>query len=149
MAMAPGPASTPPSSRREAFSRGVANAAIERPADLALARLLHTNDPRDWQKWLAAAGAPQIDATRGPLFNQASMTIDAAIDGQGVALARAALAAWDILAGRLVRPFTLALKLDYGYWIVGPREGGGHVSCRMGVMVKKLGGRSTNGGRST
>ncbi|MSP51922.1 MAG: hypothetical protein EXQ91_05965, partial [Alphaproteobacteria bacterium] len=112
---------TPPSSRREAFSRGVANAAIERPADLALARLLHTNDPRDWQKWLAAAGAPQIDATRGPLFNQASMTIDAAIDGQGVALARAALAAWDILAGRLVRPFTLALKLDYGYWIVGPR----------------------------
>lgn len=91
------------------------------PADLAHARLLHTNDTRDWQTWLAAAGAAQVDATKGPVFNQASMAIDAAIDGQGVALARSALAAWDLLAGRLVKPFPLALKVDYGYWIVAPR----------------------------
>jgi LysR family glycine cleavage system transcriptional activator len=46
------------------------------------------------------------------------MAIDAAIDGQGIALARTALAAWDLCAGRLVRPFTLALKAPYAYWIV-------------------------------
>jgi LysR family transcriptional regulator, glycine cleavage system transcriptional activator len=46
------------------------------------------------------------------------MAIDAAIDGQGIALARTALAAWDLCAGRLVRPFTLALRAPYAYWIV-------------------------------
>ena len=37
------------------------------------------------------------------------MTIDAAVDGQGIALARTALASSDLIAGRLVRPFELAL----------------------------------------
>ena len=50
------------------------------------------------------------------------MAIDAAIDGQGIALARTALAAWDLCAGRLVRPFTLALKAPYAYWIVCPKS---------------------------
>jgi len=55
------------------------------------------------------------------VFNQASMAIDAAIDGQGVALARTALAAWDLLAGRLVRlSFDPALPVPYAYWIVCP-----------------------------
>ena len=34
------------------------------------------------------------------------MVIDAAVDGQGIALARTTLAAWDLINGRLVRPFT-------------------------------------------
>jgi LysR family transcriptional regulator, glycine cleavage system transcriptional activator len=56
------------------------------------------------------------------VFNQASMAIDAAVDGQGVALARTALAAWDLLAGRLTRlPFGPALPVPYAYWIVCPR----------------------------
>ena len=55
------------------------------------------------------------------MFNQASMAIDAAIDGQGIALARTALAAWDLIAGRLVKPFPLALTVPYAYWIVCPK----------------------------
>ena len=50
------------------------------------------------------------------------MAIDAAVDGQGIALARSALAAWDLRAGRLVRPFPLAMKAPYGYWIVCPKS---------------------------
>ena len=34
---------------------------------------------------------------------------------------RSALCAWDLLAGRLVRPFTFALKVPYAYWIVCPK----------------------------
>ena len=41
----------------------------------------------------------------GPVLNRASMVIDAAINGQGIALARTTLAAWDLINGRLVRPF--------------------------------------------
>jgi LysR family glycine cleavage system transcriptional activator len=49
------------------------------------------------------------------------MVIDAAIDGQGVALARTTLAAWDLINRRLVRPFETALRLTKSYWIVCPK----------------------------
>jgi hypothetical protein len=44
------------------------------------------------------------------------MLIDAAADGQGVALARTALAGWVLINRRLARPFTTALPLSKTYW---------------------------------
>ena len=49
------------------------------------------------------------------------MLIDAAIDGQGIALARTMLASSDLIGGRLVRPFQTALPLKNTYWIVCPK----------------------------
>jgi LysR family glycine cleavage system transcriptional activator len=95
--------------------------ALRSPADLAHHTLLHIDERRDWAKWLEAADVTGVDFTRGPVFNQSSMAIDAAIDGQGIALARSALAAWDLGAGRLVRPFPLSLQVPYSYWIVSPK----------------------------
>lgn len=95
--------------------------ALRTPADLKHHTLLHINERRDWGTWLEAANATGANFSHGPVFNQASMAIDAAIDGQGIALARSALAAWDLRAGRLVRPFTLSLKVPYSYWIVCPK----------------------------
>lgn len=95
--------------------------ALRAPADLRHHTLLHVDDRRDWVQWLAEADVADADPARGLVFNQASMAIDAAVGGQGVALARTALAAWDLLAGRLVRPFALALKVPYAYWIVCPK----------------------------
>jgi len=57
----------------------------------------------------------------GPIFNHASMLIDAAVDGLGIALARTALAAADLINGRLMRPFEIALSLKKTYWIVCPK----------------------------
>ena len=91
---------------------------LRTPADLARHTLLHVDDRNDWVKWLDAAGVNNVDLSRGPVLNQASMTLDAAVDGQGVALARSALAAWDLINGRLVRPFELSLPVPYAYWIV-------------------------------
>jgi LysR family glycine cleavage system transcriptional activator len=95
--------------------------ALRAPQDLARHPLLHLNDRRDWQAWFDAADLDIADGARGIVFNQASMAIDAAIDGQGIALARTALAAWDLRKGRLVRPFDLVLSVPYAYWIVCPR----------------------------
>ena len=95
---------------------------LRAPADLKRHTLLHVNDRREWARWLDAAGVKGVDAARGPIFNQASMAIDAAVNGQGITLARTALAAWDLLAGRLVRPFEFGLKADYAYWIVCPKS---------------------------
>ena len=48
--------------------------------------------------------------------------ISCEIDGQGIALARTALASWDMLSGRLVRPFPQALEAPYAFWIVCPKS---------------------------
>ena len=94
---------------------------LRKPADLAHHTLLHLDHRQDWSKWLDAAGVKDLGLSHGPVLNQASMVIDAAVDGQGVALARTGLAAHDLICGRLVRPFSLALAVSYAYWIVCPR----------------------------
>lgn len=94
---------------------------LKKPSDLAEHPLLHLDNRDDWSKWLMAAGMGDMDRSRGPVLNQASMIIDAAVDGQGVALARTGLATHDLIKGRLVRPFSLALSVPYAYWIVCPK----------------------------
>jgi len=96
-------------------------AGLRRPADLLNLPLLHLDDRSAWQAWFDAAGVTGIEAIHGPILNRASMLIDAAVDGQGVALARTALAAWDLIHKRLVRPFPVALPLSKSYWIVCPQ----------------------------
>jgi len=91
------------------------------PAELGRFQLLHVNDRQGWSQWLDFASVTGVDPSRGPVLNQASMAIDAAVDGQGVALARTALAAWDLIGGRLVRPFAMAMPVAFAYWIVCPR----------------------------
>jgi LysR family glycine cleavage system transcriptional activator len=94
---------------------------IHSPEDVLQFPLLHLNDRRDWSRWLETTGASGEGLLHGPIFNHASMLIDAAIDGQGIALARTALAAADLINGRLVRPFRTTLPLKNTYWIVCPK----------------------------
>ena len=94
---------------------------LHNPEDVLRFSLLHLDDRRDWGRWLEAAGAPGERLLQGPILNHASMLIDAAIEGQGVALARTMLAASDLIAGRLVRPFQAAIPLRNTYWIVCPK----------------------------
>ena len=84
--------------------------------------LLHTNSTGEWAKWLAQVDVDAADCKHGAVFNQASMAIDAAVDGQGIALARTALASWDLISRRLVRPFPQALEAPYAFWIVCPKS---------------------------
>lgn len=100
----------------------LSNGELRLPRDLKRQTLLHTNDTKDWENWLRRVDVEGVDVKRGVVFNQASMTIDAAVDGQGVALARTALASSDLIAGRLVRPFDLALDAPFAFWIVCPKS---------------------------
>jgi LysR family glycine cleavage system transcriptional activator len=100
---------------------------LTKPAALRFHTLLHDDSPDgdiscpSWAMWLKAAGVPDVDAARGPRFNQASLAIEAAILGRGVALAKAALAADDLAAGRLVQPFEVSSPVDFGYYVVCPK----------------------------
>jgi LysR family transcriptional regulator, glycine cleavage system transcriptional activator len=96
-------------------------ARLKGPRDVLKLPLLHLDDRGPWTAWLEAAGVGNSDALHGPVLNRASMLIDAAIDGHGVALARTTLAAWDLIHRRLVRPFPVALPLAKSYWIVCPK----------------------------
>ena len=94
---------------------------LHEPEDVLKFPLLHLDDRRDWSRWLVVAGHSGEGQLHGPILNHASMLIDAAIDSQGIALARTMLAASDLLAGRLVRPFRAAIPLRNTYWIVCPK----------------------------
>jgi LysR family transcriptional regulator, glycine cleavage system transcriptional activator len=90
--------------------------------------LLHDDSPDldpscpDWRMWLRAAGVADANPAQGPRFNQSSLVLDAALAGQGVALAKAQLANEDLKAGRLVRPFGTELPVEFGYYFICPTD---------------------------
>jgi len=91
---------------------------LHRPADLRAATLLHVSHwAADWPRWLAAAGVGAPDSN-GLSFGSYAMTLQAAIDGVGVALAPQPYIMDDIAAGRLVAPFPLALPMDLSWYLV-------------------------------
>lgn len=86
--------------------------------DLSRHTLLHVSGYReDWQMWLAAAGAPDLEVQPGLHFDQSVTAIQAAVNGVGVALGRSALVAGELAAGRLVAPFSIRLQAEEAYWI--------------------------------
>jgi len=97
---------------------------LRQPSDLNRFTLIHVSDRQGWSsrlgwgQWLDFAGVSGVDSSHGLALDQASMAIDAAVDGQGVVLTRTALAAWDLIGGRPVRPFDIAMPASYAYWIV-------------------------------
>jgi LysR family glycine cleavage system transcriptional activator len=93
---------------------------LRRPEDLRHHVLLHDDDHTGWQLWLELAGVEGVDPRRGPIFTDSAMVVQAAAEGQGVALARSVLAAGDLAAGRLVQPFEVSVPQDLAYYLVSP-----------------------------
>ena len=136
----------------ELLSRGPP---LREPADLAHHVLLHDEceceqclpDQLDWTRWFAANGITSVDAQRGVRFSFSHMTLQAAAEGQGVALASSALLADDLLTGRLVRPFgDLAVRGPYGFFIVCPEA---TAESRQGRHVSRLGACGSGEGEQT
>src|SRR3954447_21988219 len=93
------------------------------PEDLRDHVLLHTSNANsdDWRLWLTAAGLPtNISKQPDVTFDLVFMTVQAAIDGVGVAMGRTAYVQDDIAKGRLVVPFKIALPADAGFYLVSP-----------------------------
>src|SRR5450756_2500547 len=93
------------------------------PEDLAHHTLLHSSGgfDDDWRLWLTAAGLPaNISKQPGVSFDLSFVTVQAAIDGIGVAMGRTSYVEADIAKGRLVVPFKIALPADAGFYLVSP-----------------------------
>jgi len=103
---------------------------LQRPDDLRHHTLLHDDMRETWRLWLLAAGVEGIDPHRGPSYNLSSLVIEAAADGQGVALARSALVRDHLASGRLVKPFDITLHAEYAYYLVYPARSLTHPKVR-------------------
>ncbi|MCP3706936.1 transcriptional regulator GcvA [Paraburkholderia sp. CNPSo 3274] len=79
---------------------------IRSVSDLAHHTLLHTATyPGLWAEWLAASGNPGLAARHSRQLDHFYLTLQAAIDGLGIAMGPTALVALDVKEGRLVFPF--------------------------------------------
>ena len=79
---------------------------LHEPDDLRQHTLLHTSSlPRLWPDWLASAKIPALRPSASVVFDHFYLTLQAAIDGLGIAMGPTALIANDLAAGRLVMPF--------------------------------------------
>ncbi len=91
------------------------------PADLRHHTLLHVDffaPWPDWSEWLEAAGTEGVDVAHGPRFNGFGMQLQAAVRGLGVALASSLNIADDLEAGRLVKPFDLAIDANLDMYVI-------------------------------
>ncbi len=95
-------------------------ATLRQPADLARHTLLRSYRVQDWPAWFAAAGLSEAVAAHGPVFDASLTMVQAALAGEGIALAPLAMFTRDIGEGRLVQPF--AIEVGSGaYWLTVPR----------------------------
>ncbi|MDR3474264.1 MAG: LysR substrate-binding domain-containing protein [Devosia sp.] len=94
---------------------------VTSPADLARLPLIHEDSREQWQSWLTAAGVTLTKPLDGPRLGQASLAIDAAIAGHGVALAPSLIARDDIASGRLKQLLATDIRLG-SYRIVIPED---------------------------
>lgn len=86
--------------------------------DLKHHNLLHDDSRRGWKRWFKQVGVVGANVNHGPIFSHSSMVLQAAIHGQGIALAHSILAKPDIDSGRLVCPFNDVLVNKSSFYIV-------------------------------
>lgn len=91
------------------------------PAELAASPRLLRSDEHMWRPWFEATGLPGMaEPRRGVLYEDSSSLLQAAVDGQGIALMRRSIATHELANGRLVRLFETHAKSASSYWFVCP-----------------------------
>jgi len=97
------------------FSQGKPLKTID---DLVNHTLLHDTSRKDWKRWFNKVGVKGANVNHGPIFSHSAMVVQAAVHGQGVALAHSAFAKPDMDSGRLVCPFDEVLVSKNSHYMV-------------------------------
>jgi LysR family glycine cleavage system transcriptional activator len=96
------------------------------PGDLLGETLLHlVEHDRNWvtwSAWLKAVGVDGEPDRRGLEFDNYLVLIQAALDGQGIALGGGRLADDYLSRGALVRPIEATLSSDRGFYLLMPDD---------------------------
>jgi len=91
---------------------------LDKLEDLVNHTLLHDTSRRDWKRWFKQVNVKATNVNHGPIFSHSAMVVQAALHGQGVALAHSFLSRPDIEAGRLICPFDDVLESKNAYYVV-------------------------------
>ncbi|MBT0722544.1 transcriptional regulator GcvA [Tatumella sp. TA1] len=91
---------------------------LQSPADLHHVTLLHDASRRDWQSWVRQVGLAHVNVQQGPIFSHSAMVLQAAIHGQGIALANNVMVQSELSSGRLVCPFNEVLSTKNAFYLV-------------------------------
>jgi LysR family glycine cleavage system transcriptional activator len=102
------------------------HAPLRTPADLLQCVLLRA-PIEPWAPWLRAAGLDPTEPVTGPKLVDLGLTLEAAVQGQGVALARPSLARRWLEGGNLVAPFALTAQ-PAGQYHLAPASDGSAVA---------------------
>ncbi|NYH25121.1 LysR substrate-binding domain-containing protein [Paraburkholderia bryophila] len=87
--------------------------------DLQRATLIHVNAAsEDWQAWLDATGAHDIETADGLRVDTIQLAFEAASMSLGVALGRRPLVDSDLASGSLVEARAETIASDTAYWLV-------------------------------
>jgi len=97
----------------------IAGGVPKRPADLARYTLLRA-EGEPWKPWFEAAGLDWPEPTRGPYFSDSALLMQAAAEGQGIALGRSTLLGSDVRNRVLVRPFAIETPNARKMYLVYP-----------------------------
>lgn len=87
-------------------------------ADLKKHTLLHDDSYRPWTRWLQAVGAKDVNPRRGVICGDRNSMLQAALAGQGVALASAVFAEGEMALGRLVKVFAEEVAAEFAIFAV-------------------------------
>ncbi len=99
-----------------------ADTAPKSPTALAKSTLLHlTAYPDAWSNWFAAAGVTDGYDIQGPVFDDVALAIEAAIQGQGVAIAPAHAVETDLRTNRLTAPIPVSVSSGRRYHLAWPK----------------------------
>ena len=80
--------------------------------------LLDTRERVGWQQWFTAADTIVNHAPASTVIDDANLVLQAALDGQGVALGILPFVEDDLSQGRLIRPFELTIEPDEAYHLI-------------------------------
>jgi len=82
--------------------------------------LLHDANYECWADWLKLANIDEINASKGTIIDDTNVLIQAAVDGQGVALGSTTFVQDLLDSGKLIKPFDITLVNEFAYYIVCP-----------------------------
>ena len=91
-------------------------------AELSELSLIHEESRQQWTTWFKAAGYKLRTSLRGPMLWDANMAIDAALGGQGIALASRLTVGHEIDGGNLVELLETDVRLNGYYLHVRPER---------------------------
>lgn len=95
---------------------------IRERADIRACTLLHVDDTRMWEEWMAGNGLVLSGSQPQMMLEDRHFQLSSTINGLGVSLFASWLVEAELRTGALVNPFGKSFETSFAYHVIVPRE---------------------------